>query len=69
MTPTEKRHYKTFSDDVKLRNDINHLLEDFAKKHGLKASEIYIRDNDWYRGQDDAPMFSIDITYKPCYME
>ena len=69
MTPKEKKHMKVYDAEIKLRSQINDLLGDFARNYGLKASEILIEPNEWYKGDKSVPMFSISIVYKPCYME
>lgn len=69
MMGNNDNHLKTVDADVQLRSKINKLLGDFARKYGLKAVDIVIEPNPWYKGDKDVPMFSIGIVYKPCYKE
>lgn len=69
MTIKDKQHMKTYNAEIALRDNINKMLRDFAKEYGLKAKGIYISDNERYKGEDNVPMFMIDILYEPCYME
>ena len=66
---SNNEHLKVVDADVQLRSKINKLLGDFARKYGLKAVDITIQPNPWYKGYKDVPMFSIAIVYKPCYKE
>ena len=68
MTKKDEEQKRVYDEEVKLRSKINKLLADFAKKEGLKAVDIAIRDNEWYRGDEEIPMFVIDIVYKPTYL-
>lgn len=69
MTHKDKKQYRVYQEEIKLRSKINELLSDFARKEGLKADNISIRENEWYKGTEDVPMFVIDISYKPTYLE
>lgn len=71
MTRKDKEHYKRHNDEMALRSEIGKLIENFTRKYGLKAVNIDLFENEWYKGNpdDNIPIYNIFIAYKPTYME
>lgn len=71
MNSKDKRQYQLFCKERELRVKIAKLIEEFTKDSGFRACGMSLHENPYYNSAQEinAPMYNIEIFYKPTYLE
>lgn len=71
MNSKDKRQYQLFCQERELRVKIAKLIEEFTKDSGFRACGMSLFENPYYNSVQEinAPMYNIEIFYKPTYLE
>lgn len=71
MNSKDKRQYQLFCKERELRVKIAELIEEFTKDSGFRACGMNLFENPYYNSSQEihAPMYNIEIFYKPTYLE
>ena len=71
MNSKDKRQYQLFCKERELRVKIAKLIEEFTKDSGFLACGMSLSENPYYNNVQEinAPMYNIEIFYKPTYLE
>ena len=69
LSVKDKKAKQRYDDEVKLRANINKLLQEFSKKYDVECVDVRVARNEWYgRNKFNCPMYLLSLAWKFDYL-